>query len=372
MGEGMFESYRTAIDRPCRDLATPALLLHHEVVCGNIATMAGRMRGLAGIRPHAKSHKCAEIARLQIAAGAVGMTTATVWEAAAMARSGIADLLIANEVVGEAKIESVTRSARSASVTVAVDDANNAEALAAAGRRAECTIGVLIDVDVGMGRCGVRTQEEARVLAEHISRLPALRLRGIMGYEGQCVLEPDRAIRARKAALAMEQLIGFREALASAGFLCAVVSAGGTGTFDLTGAYPGVTEIQAGSYVFTDATRRAIVPDFAVGLTVLATVVSRNCSTLVIDAGKKTVGVDFTVPGIVGGGATVKTTAEEHMICEVGPDCTMRVGDRVEVIPGYCPTTVNLHDVYHVVEKGIVKDIWPILARGPGRGGELA
>jgi D-serine deaminase-like pyridoxal phosphate-dependent protein len=372
MGEGMFESYRTTIGRPCRDLATPALILHHEVVCGNIATMADHLRGLAGIRPHAKSHKCAEIARLQLTAGAIGMTTATVWEAAALAQHGVGDLLIANEVVGEAKIQSLTRSAQAVSVTVAVDDANNAEAIGTAALRAECTVGVLIDVDVGMGRCGVRTQEEARVLAEQISRLPGLQLRGVMGYEGQCVLEPDRTIRASKAAQAMEQLIGFREALASAGFSCAVVSAGGTGTFDLTGAYPGVTEIQAGSYVFTDATRRAIVPDFAVGLTVLATVVSRNCSTLVIDAGKKTVGVDFTMPGIVGGSAKVKTTAEEHMICEVGADCTMRVGDRVEVIPGYCPTTVNLHDVYHVVENGVVKDIWPILARGPGRGGEWA
>ena len=368
----MFEAYRAAIGRQRGEVATPALLLDLEVARGNIATMADRLRGPTGIRPHAKSHKCAEIARLQLAAGAIGITTATVWEAAAMARNGVPDLLIANEVVGEEKIQSLTRTARTARVTVAVDDANNAEAISAAACQTGCEIGVLIDIDVGMGRCGVRTQEEARVLAERISRLPSLQLRGVMGYEGHCVLEPDRAIRARKAAIAMERLLGFRGALASAGFAGEVVSAGGTGTFDLTGGYPGVTEIQAGSYVFTDATRRAIVPDFAVGLTVLATVVSRYGSTLVIDAGKKTVGIDFTLPGIVGGAATIKATAEEHMICEIGADCPLRVGDRVEVIPSYCPTTINLHDVYHVVEKGIVRDIWPILARGPGRGGDWA
>jgi D-serine deaminase-like pyridoxal phosphate-dependent protein len=368
----MFEAYRTAIGRHYHEIATPALLLHHEVVCSNIATMADRLRGLAGIRPHAKSHKSVEIARLQLGTGAIGMTTATVWEAAALAGSGVSDLLIANEVVGETKIQSLTRSARTASVTVVVDDVNNAEALATAARQAGCAFGVLIDIDVGMGRCGVRTQEEARALAAQIGRLPGLRLRGIMGYEGHCVLEPDREIRSRKAALAMEQLLGFRETLASAGFPIEVVSAGGTGTFDLTGAFPGVTEIQAGSYVFTDATRRGIVPDFAVGLTVLATVVSRYGSTLVIDAGKKTVGVDFTLPRIVGGAAMVRATAEEHMICEVGADSPLGVGDRVEVIPGYCPTTINVHDVYHVVENGVISDIWPILARGPGRGGDWA
>jgi D-serine deaminase-like pyridoxal phosphate-dependent protein len=370
MGEGMFEAYRTAIGRQYREIVTPALLLDLEVVRGNIARMADRLRGPTGIRPHAKSHKCAEIARLQLAAGAIGMTTATVWEAAALARNGVPDLLIANEVVGKEKIQTLARTARTARVTVAVDNASNTEALSAAARQAGCEIGALIDVDVGMGRCGVRTQDEACVLAERISRLPALRLRGVMGYEGHCVLEPDRAIRARKATLAMERLLGFREALASAGFAGEVVSAGGTGTFDLTSGHPGVTEIQAGSYVFTDATRRGIVPDFAVGLTVLATVVSRYGNTLVIDAGKKTVGVDFTLPVIVGGAATVRATAEEHMICEVGADCQLRVGDPVEVIPGYCPTTINLHDVYHVVEKGVVRSIWPILARGPGRGGE--
>ena len=119
----MFEAYRTAIGRHYHEIATPALLLHHEVVCSNIATMANRLRGLAGIRPHAKSHKSVEIARLQLGTGAIGMTTATVWEAAALAGSGVSDLLIANEVVGETKIQSLTRSARTASVTVVLSAA---------------------------------------------------------------------------------------------------------------------------------------------------------------------------------------------------------------------------------------------------------
>ncbi|MCI0625263.1 MAG: DSD1 family PLP-dependent enzyme [Acidobacteria bacterium] len=365
----MVQAYRSAIGRERQDLPTPALLLDLKVVRDNITTMARRLQGLARLRPHAKSHKCLQIARLQLEAGAIGATTATVWEAAALSRAGVPDLLIANEVVGEVKIETLAQIARTSRITVAVDNASNAEALSAAARKAGSEIGVLIDIDVGMGRCGVRTEEEASLLAQRLSRLPSLQLRGVMGYEGHCVMETDRGARAQKAGMAMQRLLAFKEALASAGFASEIVSAGGTGTFDLTGAQPGVTEIQAGSYVFTDAMRRQIVPDFSVGLTVLATVTSRHQTTFVIDAGKKTVGLDFTSPVILGGTATVSGLAEEHMICQTTPDCPLRVGDRVEVIPSYCPTTVNLHDVYHVVENGVVEEIWPILARGPGRGG---
>ncbi len=305
---------------------------------------------------------------MQLEAGAIGLTTATVWEAAALSRAGVPDLLIANEVVGGEKIEALAETARTARVTVAVDEAENAAALAAAAREVGSEIGVLIDVDVGMGRCGVRTVEEALALAGRVSRLPGLRLWGVMGYEGHCVQETDRALRVQKAHAAIERLLGFKAALAEAGFPVEVVSAGGTGTCDITGAHPGVTEIQAGSYVFTDATRQGIVPQFEVALTVLATVVSRHGDTLVLDAGKKSVGVDFTMPRIAGELATVRRASEEHLTCEARAGCPLRVGDRVEVIPGYCPTTVNLHDVFHVVEGGMVADIWPILARGPGRG----
>src|SRR5437764_9735568 len=152
----MLEAYRSSIGRRWRDLATPALILDRQVLVRNIATMAARLPGPARLRPHAKSHKCAQIARLQLDAGAIGLTTATVWEAAALSRAGVPDLLIANEVVGGEKIEALAETARAARVTVAVDDAGNAGTLAAAAREAGSEIGVLVDVDVGMGRCGVR------------------------------------------------------------------------------------------------------------------------------------------------------------------------------------------------------------------------
>jgi D-serine deaminase-like pyridoxal phosphate-dependent protein len=172
----------------------------------------------------------------------------------------------------------------------------------------------------------------------------------------------------------MDYLLSIADRLADAGHPVAVVSAGGTGTYDLTGMNPRVTEIQAGSYALMDAARLAIISEFAPALTVLTTVVSRQGNTLVLDGGKKTVGVDFTLPQIVGLSpeqAVPRRASEEHLLYDVTPECPLAVGDRAEIVPGYCPTTINLHEVYHVVEDGVVVDLWPVLARGAGapRGG---
>ena len=360
---------RDAIGRSRHELTTPALLLDLPVVRRNITRMAARTRGPTRLRPHVKSHKSAEIARLQIEAGAIGLTAATVWEAAAMAAAGMDDRLIANEVVGEEKIRCLAAIARNTRVTVAVDHVRNAEALSAAAGTVGAKIGVLIDVDVGLGRCGVRTEQEARTLAERVRSLPGLDLRGVMGYEGHCALESDRGTRAANVRIAMERLLAVVDALQSAGFPVEIVSAGGTGTFDLTGRHPGVTELQAGSYVFMDSSRTDLVPDFEAGLTVLATVASRYRTTVVLDCGKKTVGVDFKPPRIVGEAARVRYVSEEHTVFDVDSDCGLELGQRVELLPSYCPTTINLHDVYYVVQDGVVIDMWPVLARGPGRGG---
>ena len=360
---------RDAIGRSRHELTTPALLLDLPVVRRNITRMAACTRGPTRLRPHVKSHKSAEIARLQIEAGAIGLTAATVWEAAAMAAAGMDDLLIANEVVGEEKIRCLAAIARNTRVTVAVDHVRNAEALSAAAGTVGAKIGVLIDVDVGLGRCGVRTEQEALALAERVAKLPGLQLRGVMGYEGHCALEPDRGTRTANVRVAMERLLAVVDALQSAGFPVEIVSAGGTGTFDLTGRHPGVTELQAGSYVFMDSSRTDLVLDFETGLTVLATVASRHRTTVVLDCGKKTVGVDFKPPRIVGEAVRVRYVSEEHTVFDVDPDCGLELGQRVELLPSYCPTTINLHDVYYVVQDGVVIDIWPVLARGPGRGG---
>ena len=189
-----------------------------------------------------------------------------------------------------------------------------------------------------------------------------------MGYEGHCALETNRAVRTEKAAEAMKKLLAVADALEAAGFGIEVVSAGGTGSYDLTGANPRITEIQAGSYVFMDQTRLPIAPAFGIALTVLCTVISRTAGTAVLDCGKKGIGADFTLPRIKGSGLPARACAEEHLLFDADANCPLEVGDRVEVVSGYCPITVNAHEVYHVIENDLVVNIWPILARGTGCG----
>jgi D-serine deaminase-like pyridoxal phosphate-dependent protein len=161
--------------------------------------------------------------------------------------------------------------------------------------------------------------------------------------------------------------------LAGAGFACEVVSAGGTGTYDITGANPHVTEIQAGSYVFMDNFHGNLVPGFSSALTFLGTVVIQHGKTIVLDSGRKSIGIDFVLPTMVDYRFyQARYFAEEHALFDVDERCQLKLGDTVELIPGYAPSTVNLYDAYHVVEGGAVADIWPIIPRGPGHVGILA
>ena len=362
--------YRSAIGRPRHDLVTPALILDLDVARRNIAAMAEYMRTVpAKLRPHIKVHKSPELARMQMEAGeALGLTTATVWEAMVMVRGGIDDILIANEVVGEEKVKALAELARDARINVAIDDAHNAEELSAAALKAGSTLGVLIDLDVGMERCGVRTKEEALRLAEHVSKLRGLRLEGMMGYEGHCMLEPDPVLRVQKAHAAMDKLMDAVDHLSQAGFESKVISGGGTGTYNITGAHPRLTELQAGSYVVMDAFHAQLVPGFPVALTVLGTVISRQGHRVVFDTGRKVIGSELGLPRLKDVPSTTAGIAEEHLLVDVDPGYPLKVGDLVEVISGYGPTTVNLHDVYYVVQNDVVTEVWPIRARGAGLG----
>jgi D-serine deaminase-like pyridoxal phosphate-dependent protein len=363
----VLEDRRAVIGRARNEVPTPALILDLDVARRNIAEMARRMSTMpARLRPHVKLHKSPQIARIQVEAGAIGVSTATVWEAGVMARAGIANILIANQVVGREKIAALAAAAHLTSMTVAVDDVRNLDDLSAAACAAGSEIGVLVEVDVGMGRSGARSADEARHLAAHASRLPGLRFLGVMGYEGHCMLEPDRELRVAKARAAMDHLVHTVDVLAAAGFACPVVSAGGTGTYDITGRNPRVTELQAGSYVFMDAFHGSLVPDFDVALTVAATVISRHGNLMVLDVGRKAIGTDLTMPRPVGHVADLTFIHEEHSGFTVDGGCPLGVGDCVELVTGYGPTTVNLYEAYNVVSNGVVVDVWPVLARGYG------
>jgi len=370
--EQWLHRYRDQIGRSRGEVTTPALLLDLDAVRRNSATMAAAFRELpADLRPHIKVHKSVELARMEVAAGAVGVACATVWEAEVMAEGGIADVLIANEVVQPDKVRALVELAASHSVTVAVDDRRNIAQLEREAANVDANLEVLIEIDVGMGRCGVRTKEEAVPLAEAIEHSPHLTLRGLQGYEGHCMLEPDRDVRAREARAANEKLIEAADYLAARGHPCAVLSGGGTGTYFITGANPRIDEVQAGSYLLMDCFHGGLVPGgFEFALTVLGTVVSEQGGTVVLDAGRKSIGIDFVTPPLATvPGGQVRYYAEEHCLIDFPSAPPLHLGDTTEVLAGYGPTTVNLHDVFHVLEGDVVTDIWPVNPRGPGRPG---
>jgi len=355
------------IGKPKNAVDTPALLLDVERLERNLARMAEFFAPLpCQLRPHAKTHKCVEIARRQIAHGAIGITCAKLSEAEVMARGGIEDILVANQVVGRAKVERAARLARRCRLTVAVDAAANVRELAEAARAHRARLGVLVEVNVGMDRCGVEGPEEAVALAQEVVRKRELELRGLMGYEGHAVFIEDAAARREAAEQAMARLLAVCDAMVRAGLPVPVVSAGGTGTYDITGRIPGITEIQCGSYCVMDARYRRLVPEFECALTALTTVISRPTrERLVLDIGRKSVGSDFGMPEPCGrSDFEVVGLAEEHGKARVLADAPLAPGQKVELLPGHCCTTIALHDWFYVVRGGIVEAVWPIQARG--------
>lgn len=352
------------------DLVTPALILDVEVVRKNLEFMSERMKKAPSkLRAHIKVHKSPDIARMQIDAGAIGIGTATLWEAIVMARSGIQDVFVINELIGQEKVLAAALLAREVSLKVAVDDPVNVKELSKAAQRAESVIGCMIEVDTGMHRCGVTSPEEALELARQITELPGVRLDGLTGYEGHCSLEFDKVKREAMEQQAMGYLVGVADLLKKNNLPCPIVSAAGTGTWELTANYPGITEIQPGSYATMDNYHARLEPRFKQTTTVLATVISRKSTRLVTDTGAKTVGADLAV--LRDYNYPIFRYDEEHGIFTVDPSCPLKVGDKVELYIGYTPFAVNFFDVYHVVENDKVMDIWPIIPRGPGHGGLL-
>ncbi len=361
---------RQMIGSPRSSLSTPALILDLPKAEQNIAEMARRMEALpAALRPHAKIHKSPILGKMQLDAGAVGLTTATVWEASAMLDAGLSDVLVANQVVGATKAAELSRIAALGRVITAIESEANAEELSVAARHAGSEIHALVEIDVGLHRSGVRSVEGAVELGQKIDLLPGLKLNGLLGYEGHCMLEPDRAVRIEKARASNELLISAADEFARHGLATEIVAAGGFGTWDITGANPHITEIHAGSYVFMDAFHRNLVPGFEVALTVLGTIISQSGDLAVVDVGRKAIGIDRVPPEVVGGVAEIRFehgehfVHEEHTALKLAPGSTLGVGDRVELFPGYGPTTVNLYDIYFVADGETIVDVWPIRGR---------
>lgn len=323
------------------DLQTPALVLEADLFDHNLTTMAESLPGQR-LRPHVKAHKCTALARRQSEVGHSNFTCATIREVEGMAAAGFTqDLLLANEVLDASRLGRLD-----ARVTVAVDSEPTVEAAAAGGVRE-----VLIDVNVGMPRCGCSPEDAGR-LAD-LARSKGLEVRGVMGYEGHVVGLEDRTTRKALTEESMSLLTKAHDEVGGE-----VISAGGTGTYDLNTA---ATEIQAGSYALMDTAYAKLDIPFRQALHVLATVISVSVGHAVADCGLKALGMDHGNPDIVGG-HQVWFVADEHIT--FGPASQVSTGDRVRVLPAHCDPTIALHERIHLVRNEEVVGVWEVDLRG--------
>ena len=320
-------------------LTTPALVVDAAGLEANLRTMAEALPG-DRLRPHVKAHKCTALAARQAAVGHTGFTCATILEMEGMARAGLGqDLLLANEVADASRLSALVRAG--VRVTLAVDSAATIEAAARAG-----VPEVLIDVNVGLPRCGCRP-DDAGSLAD-VARRAGLTVRGVMGYEGHIVGLEDRATRAEKTEESMAQLVHAHRQVGGE-----VISAGGTGTYDLN---TWATEIQAGSYALMDTAYGKLGLPFVQALSVLSTVISVSDGWTVADCGLKALGMDHGNPSV--DAAEVWFCSDEHLT--FAPAKPLMVGDRIRVVPAHVDPTVAYHQYLHMVDGDEVLERWPV------------
>ena len=372
------------IGDPVSEVDTPALLVDLDAFERNLARMAAKveaMRAAGGnpalrLRPHAKTHKSPDIAARQVAAGAVGVCVQKVAEAEALVEGGVTDVLVSNEVVGRSKLARLAALAGRAKLSVCVDHPDNARALSQAMVEAGSSIDVLVEIDVGAGRCGVPPGEPAAALALQVSSLPGLRFSGLQAYHGSA--QHLRTVTERQQAIAgaVAKAADTRDRILALGLPVPKITGAGTGTFEIEGASGVYTELQAGSYVFLDAdyarnqaASGSTFGAFEHSLFILATVMSRPVpGRAVCDVGHKASSSDSgypTVPDIPG--AAYVGASDEHGVIRLDrPEVTLAIGDKIRLVPGHCDPTVNLHDWFVGVRNGRVEALWPVSGRGPG------
>ncbi len=356
------------VGRSVAELDTPALIVDLDALEANIATMAGVCRE-AGVdwRPHVKASKAPDLARKLVAGGAAAITCAKVSEAEVMADGGLDDVLIANEIVGPTKVARLVQLAGRARVCVAADSEANLREISHASESAGVEVEVLVDVDVGLHRAGVRPAE-APALAQLACELPGLGFRGLMGYEGHVMGISDPEEKERACEAAADLLEEARELVEAAGFAVGVTSGGGTGNYRIAVGLGRITELQAGGGVLMDRAYREQmgVKDHAQALFVQTQVVSAAAPGRAVgDVGWKATGMHTGLPLVNDReGVGVRSLNAEHCNFTLDDGVTLTPGERLLLVPHYSDSTVLLHRQMHAVRGGVVEEVWPVAGAG--------
>lgn len=343
------------------EIPTPALLLNAAAFEENLRFMARSVaKSGKSLRPHAKAHKCVEIARRQIAAGAIGVCVATVAEAELMADAGISGLLLTSPLADPRKMARIVQTGAMA----VADHAAQVEWWNATACAADCELDVLVDLDVGDHRTGASSVEQAVAIAQAIHRASHLRFRGIQGYSVSGSHGASFEERVRISNAAFHSAIAVRNELASLGIRVEILTGGSTGTWDVDTRIPEVTELQAGSYVMMDLAYGKLNLPFRNSLTVLATVVSANHAGFVtVDAGYKAFSTDRGYgpeAAGMGGGFAYRWGGDEFGYLDFAERAKPNLGDKIEFIPPHCDPTVNLYDRIYVCRGETVEAVWPV------------
>ncbi len=356
---------------PVEELDTPCIIVDLDVAESNIAKLQAAANEMGvDVRPHSKTNKSPYWVRKQIEAGAIGVCCAKVGEAEVMVEAGVRDVMIPNQVIGSRKIARLVALANSANIIVAVEDSGNVDELSATASAAGVELGVIVEVNVGMNRCGV-DGDGAVELAKQVDAASGLRFDGLMGYEGHTVAERDYETRKTEAEKAMSILTGAADQIRDAGINVEIVSAAGTGTYNISGRVPGVTELQCGSYIFMDGDYLEVFNDFEPALSVLATVISRQKQDVaIVDMGLKSISIDRGLAEVISPPtASIIKHSEEHTAINLPDTATqaLKVGDKVQARPTHGDTTINLHEYYFGVRNGKLEQAIPIPGRGKFR-----
>ena len=351
------------LNKPVSALPTPSIIIDLPTLKTNLAAMQATVSGYGkALRPHVKTHKCSKLAQLQIEAGAIGVTCATVGEAEAMAQAGIHDILIANQLVTTDKLERVANLLEKFAVKFVVDSEAGIAIADKFARERGISFEVLVEVDVGGNRCGAQSPAETLHFVQKILDSAALHFGGIQAYNGGDNYHQDLSERARRCRLTDEKTLAAVEKVQA---LCKIprVSGAGTGSSELMSQLGTLTEIQSGTYVYSDTTYRSLSPQYQPALFILAAVLSRPLpDRIIMDGGLKSLGTEFSKPEVKSYPALeFQAYSEEHVQWQVtGEGLLPVVGEKVRIIPSHVCTTVNHHRVCYVIEDETVVDVWSI------------